>query len=80
MVLLERILQEEYTFVNILYDATVLFYTYLRECVCEVFTKMVSSFVLTLSLFQMVLWLQGLILSNPKLVLQIAKSFAICHL
>ena len=38
-----------------------------------------SVIVLTLSLFQMVLWLQDLIFNNPLLVLQIAKSFAICH-
>jgi len=35
--------------------------------------------VLTLSLFQMELWLKNLIVNNPQLVLQIAKSFAICH-
>ena len=35
--------------------------------------------VLTLTLFQMVLWLQDLIFINPQVVLQIAKSFAICH-
>ena len=38
-----------------------------------------SVIVLTLSLFQMALWLKDLIVNNPQLVLQIAKSFAICH-
>ena len=38
-----------------------------------------SVIVLTLSLSQMVLWLQDLIFKNPQLVLHIAKSFAICH-
>jgi hypothetical protein len=43
MVLLERILQEEYTFVNItIHDAiycTVLYVLFERVCVCEIFTK-----------------------------------------
>ena len=39
----------------------------------------IFAIVLTLSLVQTVLWLQDLIFNNPQLVLQIAKSFVICH-